>query len=254
MGGAGRTQTALGRRLATTRAGCRCTNCSRKCTNVISDRSSLAETSHYGSAARRGFAKSRAKCAKARALGIPLEGVCLYPILDRFDWEDPSHWHNSGLWDMQRDGEGPLLDGYSIAPYASALKCAQTTAFLSACTDAVIASTHWRHTCNLLCTQVRRALHRAPANTSVTNQEEECGTNSVILTFSHLRWDFVYQRPQHLLSRLAQIAPCNFCRGAVCDRRAAGLAVYRTGPTTCWSAVRTLPAARRVSSTTRCRI
>src|ERR1700745_2969339 len=24
-----------------------------------------------------------------------------------------------------------------------------------------------------------------------------------ILTFSHLRWDFVYQRPQHLLSRLA---------------------------------------------------
>src|SRR3954451_6974595 len=24
-----------------------------------------------------------------------------------------------------------------------------------------------------------------------------------IITFSHLRWDFVYQRPQHLLSRLA---------------------------------------------------
>ncbi|HLI84967.1 MAG TPA: FAD-dependent oxidoreductase [Bryobacteraceae bacterium] len=27
--------------------------------------------------------------------------------------------------------------------------------------------------------------------------------NPAILTFSHLRWDFVYQRPQHLLSRLA---------------------------------------------------
>jgi UDP-galactopyranose mutase len=26
----------------------------------------------------------------------------------------------------------------------------------------------------------------------------------VIITFSHLRWDFVYQRPQHLLSRLAK--------------------------------------------------
>ena len=24
-----------------------------------------------------------------------------------------------------------------------------------------------------------------------------------LLVFSHLRWDFVYQRPQHLLSRLA---------------------------------------------------
>ncbi len=28
-------------------------------------------------------------------------------------------------------------------------------------------------------------------------------SNYALLTFSHLRWDFVYQRPQHLLSRLA---------------------------------------------------
>ncbi len=28
-------------------------------------------------------------------------------------------------------------------------------------------------------------------------------TSPAIITFSHLRWDFVYQRPQHLLSRLA---------------------------------------------------
>ena len=27
--------------------------------------------------------------------------------------------------------------------------------------------------------------------------------HSPILVFSHLRWNFVYQRPQHLLSRLA---------------------------------------------------
>jgi UDP-galactopyranose mutase len=25
-----------------------------------------------------------------------------------------------------------------------------------------------------------------------------------LVVFSHLRWDFVYQRPQHLLSRLAE--------------------------------------------------
>src|SRR5437868_2565956 len=29
-------------------------------------------------------------------------------------------------------------------------------------------------------------------------------SNRAILTFCHLRWDFVYQRPQHLLSRLAK--------------------------------------------------
>jgi UDP-galactopyranose mutase len=28
-----------------------------------------------------------------------------------------------------------------------------------------------------------------------------------LVVFSHLRWDFVYQRPQHLLSRLAQVQP-----------------------------------------------
>ena len=27
---------------------------------------------------------------------------------------------------------------------------------------------------------------------------------TTIIIFSHLRWDFVYQRPQHLLSRLAE--------------------------------------------------
>src|SRR5207237_6568928 len=31
--------------------------------------------------------------------------------------------------------------------------------------------------------------------------------NPVIIVFSHLRWDFVYQRPQHLLARLS-----NNCR------------------------------------------
>jgi hypothetical protein len=31
-----------------------------------------------------------------------------------------------------------------------------------------------------------------------------------IVAFSHLRWNFVYQRPQHLLSRLAALHPVAF--------------------------------------------
>jgi len=38
--------------------------------------------------------------------GVPLEGVCLYPILDRFDWDDGTHWHNTGLWDLHKNGDG----------------------------------------------------------------------------------------------------------------------------------------------------
>ena len=33
-----------------------------------------------------------------------------------------------------------------------------------------------------------------------------------LIAFSHLRWNFVYQRPQHLLSRLARHYPVLFRR------------------------------------------
>jgi hypothetical protein len=65
-----------------------------------------------------------AECVETLRWGVPLEGICLYPILDRFDWEDNLHWHNSGLWDMQPDGSG----GYERIlnkTYAAALKGAQ---------------------------------------------------------------------------------------------------------------------------------
>jgi len=40
---------------------------------------------------------------------------------------------------------------------------------------------------------------------------------STIVVFSHLRWDFVFQRPQHLLSRLAQHYPILFVEEPVFD-------------------------------------
>src|SRR5947209_6498603 len=35
-------------------------------------------------------------------------------------------------------------------------------------------------------------------------------TDLPLVVFSHLRWDFVYQRPQHLLTRLARRRPVLF--------------------------------------------
>ena len=31
---------------------------------------------------------------------IPLLGVCIYPVIDRPDWDDLITWHHSGLWDI----------------------------------------------------------------------------------------------------------------------------------------------------------
>ncbi|WP_316797767.1 hypothetical protein [Pedobacter frigidisoli] len=32
-------------------------------------------------------------------MGIPLKGICLYPIIDWPDWDHLHYRHHSGLWD-----------------------------------------------------------------------------------------------------------------------------------------------------------
>ena len=66
----------------------------------------ITETSHYGEGRAPWLDEVSRECERAIHAGVPLEGVCLYPILDRFDWDDRTHWHHSGLWDMVPDGAG----------------------------------------------------------------------------------------------------------------------------------------------------
>jgi hypothetical protein len=84
----------------------------------------IAETSHYGIGRAAWLNEVAAEVSKTLAAGIPLQGVCLYPILDRFDWEDETHWHNSGLWDMPRSAAG-TYDRALNGVYADALRDAQ---------------------------------------------------------------------------------------------------------------------------------
>jgi beta-glucosidase/6-phospho-beta-glucosidase/beta-galactosidase len=69
----------------------------------------VAETSHVGSGRAEWIREMTQEIALAVDAGVPVEGVCLYPIIDRFEWEDPSHWHNSGLWDLEADADGNLV-------------------------------------------------------------------------------------------------------------------------------------------------
>lgn len=68
----------------------------------------ISETSHYGANRGRWLNEVAAEVCAARAMGVPVEGMCVYPILDRPDWENLNHWHNSGLWDLKPDEEGKL--------------------------------------------------------------------------------------------------------------------------------------------------
>ncbi len=40
------------------------------------------------------------ECLSIIKKGIPLYGCCIYPIIDRPDWDFPDIWHHSGLWDI----------------------------------------------------------------------------------------------------------------------------------------------------------
>jgi beta-glucosidase/6-phospho-beta-glucosidase/beta-galactosidase len=52
--------------------------------------------------------------------GVPFYGICLYPIIDRPDWDHLTPWHNAGLWDAEmRVNEPPARVLYE--PYAEAL-------------------------------------------------------------------------------------------------------------------------------------
>lgn len=73
----------------------------------------IAETSHVGEGRAQWLDDMAAEVLKCEANGAPIDGKCLYPILDRPDWENPEHWHKSGLWDVINTGS--QLESISIS-------------------------------------------------------------------------------------------------------------------------------------------
>lgn len=61
----------------------------------------LSETSHPGEHRANWIEFVTAETLKVLKSGIPFWGICLYPIIDRPDWDDLEYWHHSGLWDQQ---------------------------------------------------------------------------------------------------------------------------------------------------------
>lgn len=127
----------------------------------------VAETSHVGKGRGPWLRDIAAEMLKAGRSGVPLLGVCIYPAVDRPDWEEPTRWHESGLWDVGSQADGDRVRTLNRR-YAAAL------------------------------TRARRK------TASLTIRPPRKDAMESLIVFSHLRWDFVYQRPQHVLSRLAK--------------------------------------------------
>lgn len=102
----------------------------------------LAETGHVGMGRAAWLHEVAGEALRARARGVPLAGVCLYPLLDRPDWSpaqtppevdtaaaprDPlSRWHRCGLWHLPDPGERPRAPSpaarHAVVPYVRALR------------------------------------------------------------------------------------------------------------------------------------
>lgn len=63
----------------------------------------LTETSHPKEDRPQWIEMIARECALVIDAGIPLWGVCWYPIVDRPDWDHLNYWHQSGLWDGEFD-------------------------------------------------------------------------------------------------------------------------------------------------------
>ncbi len=82
----------------------------------------VAETGHYGEGRAPWIREIAGEVHMARGAGVPVEGICLYPILDRPDWEDFAHWHNCGLWDIHANSNGFLERALDSDYYAEFLR------------------------------------------------------------------------------------------------------------------------------------
>jgi hypothetical protein len=76
----------------------------------------ISETSHCGEHRADWVAHLADEIVSLLDGGVPLRGVCLYPIIGMLDWHEPRRWVPMGLWDidehdgMQRILHQPMLE------------------------------------------------------------------------------------------------------------------------------------------------
>jgi len=64
----------------------------------------LSETGHFGAGRVQWLDEISEECTIAIAKGVDLQGVCIYPVTDRPDWDDLTSYSNCGIWDLDEHG------------------------------------------------------------------------------------------------------------------------------------------------------
>jgi beta-glucosidase/6-phospho-beta-glucosidase/beta-galactosidase len=64
----------------------------------------LSETGHFGSGRVEWIEEITSECLIARENGVDFNGICIYPVTDRPDWDDLTSYSNCGIWDLDAEG------------------------------------------------------------------------------------------------------------------------------------------------------
>ena len=83
----------------------------------------ITETSALGEARAPWVHELSAMATQLLGAGVPLTGICLYPILGMPEWHDREQWTRMGLWDLERDQHA--LMRVECRPMIEALKTVQ---------------------------------------------------------------------------------------------------------------------------------
>lgn len=63
----------------------------------------LTETGHFGTLKADWLQEIIIECDKAIQQGVDLRGICIYPVIDRPDWDDLTSYCKCGLWDLDKE-------------------------------------------------------------------------------------------------------------------------------------------------------
>ena len=86
----------------------------------------IAETGHYQERRARWLRDITDETVRAIQNGVPVGGVCLYPLINRRDWQNYDHLHESGLFDLDFAPDGTASRVLN-ADYAAQLRRSQAT-------------------------------------------------------------------------------------------------------------------------------
>jgi len=85
----------------------------------------ISETGHFGIGRAPWIEEVASECLLALKIGIPLLGVCIYPVIDRPDWDNIENYHDCGIWDLD-ENKNRIAHGESVESVRNGIKAIES--------------------------------------------------------------------------------------------------------------------------------